>query len=306
MSNRGYFARLETAAEQVTRAMHDRGFSLKFGGEGHQATKRIVVPTDARSEFLANRALGDWAEKSLAQAVRRAFTNWGVAHYGQSDAMSAGDSGFKEFYLQQLEQVRKCGKRPDLLLFDDQSILASVPNHDISMLSLEMSDEFAKHAFASIEVRSSKVEALRYMEVRQQDRIAGRGNSATRETPSFTVKAEDLVIVYRWIERYQISQTYCQVFFDSVFGMNFLDIFEWIGREKFKIDNPDKSQGKATILIPITEGGLIGRFHHTPNQTVRPKISRLGRHDTYIEPIFEADNLKIESKILHEMIRGRV
>lgn len=302
--NRSYLARLETAAEQVTRAMYDRGFSVTFGGEGTPSSKRVVVPTDARSEFLANRALGDWAEKSLAQAIRQVFPSWGVAHYGQSDAMSAGDPGFREFYLQQLEHVRTNGKRPDLLLFPELSILNGVPNSDISMLPLEQSDAFAQHAFASIEVRSSKVEALRYMEVRKQDRLDGRSTASTRETPSFTVKAEDLVIVYRWIEKYQVSQSYCQVFFDSVFGMNFVDIFEWIGRGKFKIDNPDKSQGKATILIPITEGTLLGRFHHTPHQTVQPKISRLGRHDTYIEPIYEPGNLSIDSDSLYSVLTG--
>lgn len=302
--DQAYFARLESAAEGVTKAMHDRGFSLSFGGEGEVSTKRVVVPTDARSEFLANRALGDWAERSLACAIRKTIPSWAVAHYGQSDSMSAGEDGFKDFYLGQLEQVRKFGKRPDLLVFSDNSILKVVPDHDISTLPLDESDEFVKNAIASIEVRSSKVEAIRYMKVRRQDKLLGKGNSTTRETPSFTVKAEDLVIVYRWMERYRKPQAYCQVFFDSVFGMNFLDIFEWIGREKFKIDNPDKSQGKATILIPITVGQQLGSFQHTPEQTVHPKVSRLGRHDTFIEPVFDETNLKIESKILSRVLLG--
>ena len=284
--------------------MDDRGFSVTFGGEGPKAVKRIVVPTDARSEFLANRALGDWAERSLAHAIRKAGNGLDVLHYGQSDSMSAGDSGFKEFYLEQLEQVRRFGKRPDLLLFKKSFPVDEVADNDISSLPLEMSDSFVHNAIASIEVRSSKVEAVRYMEVRRKDKLEGRGNSTTRETPSFTVKAEDLVIVYRWIERYQIPQAYCQVFFDSIYGMNFLDIFEWIGREKFKIDNPDKSQGKATILIPITEGLQVGRFARTPTQTVRPKVSRLGRHDTYIEPVFDENNLEIQNEILWRVISG--
>ena len=40
------------------------------------------------------------------------------------------------------------------------------------------------------------------MAVRQQQRDDGNKTTA-RETPSFTVKVEDLVIVYRWLERHR-------------------------------------------------------------------------------------------------------
>ena len=53
---------------------------------------------------------------------------------------------------------------------------------------------------AAVEVRSSKFEALTYMKVRKEQRAAGK--TKARETPSFTVKVEDLVIVYRWLERH--------------------------------------------------------------------------------------------------------
>lgn len=300
-----YFKRLEAAAQRVQFQMLSRGFTIGFGGAGAPPAK-VYVPTDARSEFLANRALGDWAEKSLACAIREALPGWDVAHYGQSDAISAGEAGFREFYLGQLEQTRLYGKRPDLLLFSNGSALSGVPDHDISTLPIADSDEYASRAVASIEVRSSKVEAIRYMSVRKEDKLQRRTNSSTRETPSFTVKAEDLVIVYRWMERYQLPQTYCQVFFDSVFAMNFVDIFEHIADGVFKIENPDKSQGKATILIPITEGKQVGAFRHPPDQQVHSKVSRLGRHDSYIEPVFEPGNLKVEGQVLQQVLFGAV
>lgn len=292
MSQKNYLARLKSAAEKMTQIMSDKGFELSFGGQGALPKRKPSAPTDVRSEFLANRALGDWAEKSLAHAIRSAGV-WDVAHYGQSDSISAGDEGFREFYLNQLELVRLFGKRPDLLIFEDKTQLKSIADFDISMFDQKTLDAFASNAIASIEVRSSKVEAIRYMRVRKEDRAAGKSTKATRDTPSFTIKAEDLVIVYRWLERYKISQTYCQVFFDSVWAMNVLDIFEWISTNEFKIDNPDKSQGKATILIPITEGTKVGDFDSTPSQTLRPKVSRLGRHDTYIEPEFDPTKLNL-------------
>ena len=52
---------------------------LEFGGEGKPPAKKITVPTDARSEFLANRAMGDWAETRFRGAVRRGlFAGCGV------------------------------------------------------------------------------------------------------------------------------------------------------------------------------------------------------------------------------------
>jgi len=41
---------------------------LAFGGET-AACAKPTVPTDARSEFLANRAMGDWAERQLSAAL---------------------------------------------------------------------------------------------------------------------------------------------------------------------------------------------------------------------------------------------
>ena len=296
-----YFEEVQIAAEQVIAIMNAKGYRLSFGGEG-EVKKKIYVPTDARSEFLANRALGDWAEKSLAAALREAAPAWSVAHYGQSDDISAGDEGFRVFYLGQLELVRKYGKRPDLLVFDSKEVISEYEGFDISMLDFEVLDSLARKALTSIEVRSSKVEALKYMDARRQDRLVGKSNSSTRDTPSFTLKIEDLVIVYRWMERYRLSQSYCQVFFDSVWAINVLDMLRWVVNNKFKVENPDKSQGKATILIPITAGKEIGRFKKVPDQRVHPKVNRLGRHDSYIEPVFEPGNLVLDFNALKQVV----
>jgi hypothetical protein len=61
-----------------------------------------------------------------------------------------------------------------------------------------------RQAIAAVEVRSSKFDALTYMAIRKQQRAAGK--TTGRETPSFTVKVEDLVIVYRWLERHHVPE----------------------------------------------------------------------------------------------------
>lgn len=118
------------------------------------------------------------------------------------------------------------------------------------------------------------------------------------EVLKFTVKVEDLRIVYRWIMRYKVPQIYVQVFFDSIYAINVLKIFEIIAKGKenwpkfMKIDNPQKSQEKTTIVIPISEGVQIAECIKDENTKERKlpkfdlgeKVTSLGRHDAYVIP----------------------
>jgi hypothetical protein len=94
-----------------------------------------------------------------------------------------------------------------------------------------------------------------------------------------------LVIVYRWLERHGVPQTYCQVFFDSIFAINFLDIFARIASGKgYAIETPAKSQEKATIMVPITHGVQVGIATELPSFAAEHRITALGRHDAYVVP----------------------
>ncbi len=277
-----YFARLKATLNGVVETLRAKGIDerhLAFGGEGQPPARKPTVPTDARSEFLANRAMGDWAERMLSAALTRAMSDLKVVQYGSTDRIAAGHPEFKARYLGGLKETLQFGKRPDLLLFPAG---ASV-DADLSERSHAQTETTVKQATAAIEVRSSKFEALTYMKVRQQQRAAGK--TTARETPSFTVKVEDLVIVYRWLERHGVPQSYCQVFFDSVFSINFLDIFAIIGSEGgFTIETPKKSQEKATIMIPITSGTQVGRATAIPTFVAEHRVTELGRHDAYVVP----------------------
>ena len=276
MMSSGYFDRLKNTLEGVVAKLTAKGIEgrqLAFGGEGDRPTQKPRVPTDARSEFLANRAMGDWAERVLTSALLAALPEWKVVQYGNTDRIAAGHPDFKARYLAGMEETRVFGKRPDLLLF---AANAKVEGHADT-------EPVVKEAVAAIEVRSSKFEALKYMAVRQQQRDAG--NTSGRETPSFTVKVEDLVIVYRWLERHRVPQSYCQVFFDSVFAINFLEMFAVIGSGTgYSIETPAKSQEKATIMIPITRGLQVGRATGLPTFAAEHRITELGRHDAFVVP----------------------
>jgi len=277
-----YVKKLTEAKALVVAELQRRGVEaryLQFGGAG-DPPGRVFVPTDARSEFLANRAMGDWAEKLLAEAVNRTVPGYRVVHYGNSDKIAAGEDGFRDFYVRTLEDVRVYGKRPDLLIVPD--------NYrgpwDVSGYRTDELRQLVASALAAVEVRSSKFEALHYEKVRAQERASGKPGG--RETQSFTVKVEDLKIVYRWIENFKKPQIYCQVFFDSMFAINVLSIFQIIGSGAgFQIDNPRKSQEKTTIMIPITSGQRVATYQEIPTFEVEHHVTRLGRHDAYVRPV---------------------
>jgi hypothetical protein len=296
-----YFARLKATLDGVVENLRAKGIDerhLAFGGEGQPPARKPTVPTDARSEFLANRAMGDWAERMLSAALTRAMSDLKVVQYGNTDRIAAGHTEFKARYLAGLEETRSFGKRPDLLLFP----AAFTVEADLSERGHAETETTVKQATTAIEVRSSKFEALTYMKVRQQQRAAGK--TTARATPSFTVKVEDLVIVYRWLERHGVPQSYFQVFFDSVFAINFLGIFATIGSGSgFTIETPEKSQEKATIMIPITSGTQVGRATAIPTFAAEHRVTELGRHDAYVVPQgggFELDAAATKKVLLAE------
>ncbi len=264
------------AARALERQRIDARF-LQFGGPGEIPSKKIRIPQPALSEFLANRAMGDWAETILASGIREAAPDWRVIPYGESDRIAAGEPGFKEFYLNRTEGLRMYGKRPDLLILPR----ASGSPADLSALSYPESERFAREAIAAIEVRSSKFEVFKYMEVR----AAAAGKGKVRETLSFTVKVEDLRIVYRWLERHPIPQLYCQVFFDAAFAIGVIDILRIIAAEQrtYVIERDTANQMKSTVKIPVTLGNQIGVIQ-PPDFRAEHRVTNLGRHDAYVVP----------------------
>jgi hypothetical protein len=291
-----YLDHLSDAVSAAARALEKQKIDaryLQFGGPGDPPTKRIRVPTDAFSEFLANRAMGDWAEITLAGAIRDACSEWRVVPYGDADRIAAGEPGFSDFYLGRSESVRLYGKRPDLLIVPGAS---ACPN-DLSALSYVESEDYARHAVAAIEVRSSKFEVFKYMAARAES----TGKTKAKETLSFTVKVEDLQIVYRWLERHPIPQLYCQVFFDAAFAISVLDILKIIAAEPktYVIERDAANQLKTTIKIPVTSGRQIG-WIQAPDFRAEHRVTRLGRHDAFVVPT--GGRAQIDAQALRETI----
>ena len=113
------------------------------------------MPTLANSEFLTNKEQGDWAEEIALTAINESSQEYRAVKYGRDDSLSAGDSGFREFYMEYQNELNEIGKKPDLLIYRRSDLPTSG--------GIDFEDaEFVERAIAAIEVRSSSFLAERY------------------------------------------------------------------------------------------------------------------------------------------------
>ena len=219
----------------------------------------IRVPTQAFSEFLINREMGDWAEELVASEVRYAVPELTCCRYGRSENLVAGEPGFAEFYTSYIRELRTLGKRPDILVFrgnpPDEALFAAA-DLDVAMTA-------ARRACAAFEVRSS-----------QQSLQEGRDAA----TLSFTPKVEDIHNVVRWIEHHGVPHFYVQVLFGGVYAISFERILQILAegepKEDFRVESAEKSQFKPTYYVPLTSGV---RLSVTPEQFAMPALSAFAK-----------------------------
>jgi type II restriction enzyme len=119
---------------------------------------------------------------------------------------------------------------------------------------------------------------------------------------SITPKVEDIKVVYRWIEKFNVPHFYFQVFFDKVFGISFKNIMKLISDSDnegtvFSIEKDSKNQNKTTIKINPKMGAPIASKVDEPNhKSVRKEMDR-GRLLYYVtfnggSAYLNADNLR--------------
>lgn len=97
---------------------------------------------------------------------------------------------------------------------------------------------------------------------------------------SITPKVEDLKVVYKWIETYNVPHYYFQVFFDKVFAISFIDILSLLADsknegEKYFIEGDVKNQRKKTIKIKARSTHVIAQKVDEPvHRSVRKELTR--------------------------------
>lgn len=242
-------------------------------------------PGDARSEFLGNRAMGDWAEQMVQTGLNDLNMGVRFIKYGNADDIVAGDPDFCKFYDVYQEELASTGKRPDLLMIDQKDV-DPMWEDDVSLQPASRLAEITAKAEAAIEVRSSKFMALKYAEQREQQ-VREHPKAKVRLCQSFTPKLEDLGVVKRWIGSFGVLHYYLQVFFDCAYIISLVNILTIIADrpESYDVEKNRNNQEKPTIHIPVSEGTKIAVFRELPEFRAEVRETNLHRLDAYVVPV---------------------
>lgn len=101
-----------------------------------------------------------------------------------------------------------------------------------------------------------------------------------RDYLSITPKVEDIKVVYKWIETFNVPHFYFQVFFDKVYGISFEQILKIVSDPDndgviFSVETDTKNQNKTTIKINSKSGTPIASKIDEPlHESVRKEMDR--------------------------------
>lgn len=264
-----------------------------------QPRRRSRPPTQAFSEFATHREQGDWAETLVTQALS-CLVDYDVVKCGKTDTIMAGEKGFKEFYERYQDELDTIGKRPDVLIFAKETSPKSFPRN-ISDLGLDQLSKIVPKALAGFEIRSSSFLSKKYKQAMQRE-----GKTKGRTFLSFTPKVEDLLVVLKWIDTYNVPHYYVQVFFDAVYVIPFHSILQLISNSAnedkiFTIEKNEKNQQKTTIHLDIDQGLHLGDIVLPPEHYSAAKELNRGRMLYYVR--FKGAKLEIKRNILNQVIK---
>jgi len=269
--------------------------------------KRGTPPTQAFSDFLTHSEQGDWAEALFFRTPQEAKLPFAPIRYGKSDKIIAGDPNFKDFYNEYQDELDSIGKRPDVLLFTGQDYKKEWGD-DISKLPRAELLKIVPLAIAGFEVRSSAYLTKKF--------VSKKG----RPFLSFTPKVEDLLVVLKWINTFNVPHFYVQVFFDAIYIISFAEILTLLQSVKiaekgiknkkivglkngdlvFVVEKNPKNQYKETIHIFLSNGHLLSERLNEPKLIGNRKELSGGRLLHYVS--FEGGETRFNVAVLKKLL----
>ncbi len=240
------------------------------------------VPTQGSSDFVINRELGDWAEGAVVAAVNEAALGVEAVRYGRADRLIAGEEGADKLFREHHAELKKIGKRPDLLIYKCDA----VPKEDLAGKSAVDLTALAKQADAGFEVRSSQ------QAMKNDDRV---------DKLSFTPKIEDIHHVVRWIKIHDVPHFYVQVLFGRVYAIPFAKILEVLKDSpksgSYRIARLARNQFKSTIYIPLSKGVLLSSNFKAPS-TLTASTKELSNGRVVIVVTFAGGKIDLNKEAL--------
>lgn len=184
------------------------------------------------------------------------------------------------------EAMRECSRLRDKLLQPEFASLLKQKSPEI----LKLIKEASKDTFREIDFRrpswasSQKLQMLSALlkSLKEQINVLHK-----RDYLSITPKVEDLALVNRWIQHFNVRHYYLQVFFDKAYVIPFKNILEIVSDPDkedvvFSIEQDVKNQGKTTIKINVQIGKeILGRID-MPNHCSAMKELERGRLLFYV------------------------
>ncbi|MGK7943506.1 MAG: AccI family restriction endonuclease [Microcystaceae cyanobacterium] len=126
-----------------------------------------------------------------------------------------------------------------------------------------------------------------------------------RDYLSITPKMEDIALVNRWIQKYNVKHFYLQVFFDKAYIISFYEILQLVTQEDnegtiFSIERDVKNQRKTTVKININIGReIIGKIDMPKHKSMLKELNR-GRLLFYVT--FESSKGYLDQEIFERVI----
>ena len=182
---------------------------------------------------------------------------------------------------------RRCYELRDIILNPPYGELLKSKNPVIyGLLDSMKPDAFRELTFRAVSWQSS--ESLRALSALLKDLKSNIALLHKRDYLSITPKLEDIALVNRWIENFNVPHFYLQVFFDRAYMISFEQILSLCGDSSgegrdFSIETDVKNQGKTTIKVNIDVGApVIGKIDMPTHFSAMKELDR-GRLLFYVK-----------------------
>lgn len=187
---------------------------------------------------------------------------------------------YSAFMLNRQKQaINKCAEIRNIIISSNLGNLLKRKNETIYNLILNSTDD----TFRELDFRCpswSLTLELRDLTAHLKDIKEKIKILHKRDYLSITPKMEDIALVNRWIQNYNVKHFYLQVFFDKAFVISFKDILTLVSNDNnegnnFSVERDIKNQGKTTIKINVEIGKeVIGKIDMPEHKSAMKELDR--------------------------------
>jgi len=177
------------------------------------------------------------------------------------------------------QAIQQCREIKSQLLVPEMAMLLQQKSPEIFAMIRHSSDDTFKELDFRLRSWSSSTELRRLSELlktlKEQIKILHK-----RDYLSITPKLEDLALVNRWIQNFNVRHYYLQVFFDKAYVIPFKDILKISSDPAkedvvFSVEEDVKNQGKTTIKINVQVGKeILGRIDMPEHKSAMKELQR--------------------------------